>query len=194
MRNLLNFIFANLIPIVVVVSIALRIIGGVKSHARKKQPPQTPGDFIDGQEDEEEYSGVWDRLKPDEEAPPNLASGKDSGASHDAGGVYPPVRDIRPLLMPALSPLPRSGPAPSSLFSPAAPLTPPLFTPETPPFELETVIEPEIEAKREGPGERPSAAFFRRLEKLPPLRRAVILAEILGPPRGLSNSPAAGRG
>jgi hypothetical protein len=194
MRDLLNFIFANLIPILVVVSIALRIIGGMKSHARKKQPPQTLRDLVEEQKDEEEYSAVWDRLQPDEEeAGPDSVYGKDSGAFHGAGGVSPAIQDIRPLLMPAPSPLPRSGPVPS-LLSPALPLAPPLFTPEAVLFKPETAGEPEIRTKRKSPGERSAAAFFSRLEKLPPLRRAVILAEILGPPRGLSNFPASGRG
>jgi hypothetical protein len=177
MRNLLDFIFANLIPIIVVVSIALRIIGGMRSQARKKA--QVPGGHTGRVEEqvveEEDYAGVWDRLKPDEESPPALAPGGSSGGNSDTGGPPPVQSEIRPLLMPASFPLPRRGPAPvpplsvSPLFSPVLPAEP---------------KEPEMETKQESVEARSVLLFFRRIESLSPLRRAVILAEIMGPPRG----------
>jgi hypothetical protein len=205
MRGLLNFIFANVVPIIVVVSIVLRIIGGMRNQARKKsQVPDAHTGRVEEQTDEEEdYAGVWDRLKPDEDPPPDLAYGRSS--SRNSGGSFsgisgaglspPPVRaEIRPLLMPASSPSPRPGPAPPPLVSP--PLSPPpvsslpISPPLSPVSSLEPAVlrfetkEPEAETKRETPENRAPVPFFRRIENLSPLRRAVILAEILGPPRG----------
>jgi hypothetical protein len=179
MRSLLNFIFANIVPIVVVVSIVLRIIGGIKSGARKKsQVPDAHTGRVEEQTDgEEDYAGVWDRLKPDEDSPPDLAYGRSFSGTSGAGLSPPPVRaKIRPLLMPS-SPFPQRPPPP---VSPPFSLAPSLET-EILPFELK---KPEVETKRETPENRAPAPFFRRIENLSPLRRAVILAEILGPPRG----------
>jgi hypothetical protein len=126
----------------------------------------------------------------------------------EQGGVHPPAGEIRPLLMPAspqpgvpafpqpraarppLSPVPSFTPEllpskPEAPFTPAAPsLTPELSLsgPEGP------LSEPGTETQHPAPGR--GAGFPRRIENLSPLRRAVILAEILGPPRGLSNFPA----
>jgi hypothetical protein len=193
MRNLLNFIFANLVPILVVVSIVLRIIGGMRSQARKKQLSQTLQDDPAGEqepEEEEEYTDVWSRLRPDdEEARPSPVYERVSGGVHGTG-VHLPVQEIRPLLMP----VPSAAPPPLLPRADPSPLSPvPPFKPETPPFES-PIFEPasrslEPEIKREGAGKNSAAAFFQRVENLSPLRRAVILAEILGPPRGLSNFP-----
>ena len=60
------------------------------------------------------------------------------------------------------------------------------------PFEPVITTRP-LEAVVEKPNaERPDRGPLDRLNRLPPLRRAVVLAEILGPPRGLSNFPASG--
>jgi hypothetical protein len=174
MRDLLNFIFANLVPIIVVVSIALRIIGGMKG--RKKQPFQGFAGEEEGEDEEqgpgEEYIEVWDRLQPDEESRPSPGPVKGPGG----GPVHPPVQNTRPLLMPAPGRPGPSRPVP-------APLGPPPLNPvPAPRGPAPRPPEPEAPAKK--------APVFRRLENLSPLRRAVILAEILGPPRGLSNFPA----
>jgi hypothetical protein len=191
MRNLLNFIFANLVPILVVVSIVLRIIGGMKSQARKKQLSQTLQDDPAGEqepEEKEEYADVWSRLRPDEEeARPSPVYGRGSGGVR--GDIHLPAQEIRPLLMPVpatVPPRPRAVPPPLSPVLPFKP-EPPLFEPESEPTS--EVMEVTIETKRETPGGNSAAAFFRRIENLSPLRRAVILAEILGSPRGLSNFP-----
>jgi hypothetical protein len=189
MRDLLDFILANFIPVIMVVFIVLRIIGGIKSGARKN--PQAPvfdsAEDPEPEEEEEEYAGAWERLKPDGESPPDLTRDRSSagyaGSTGAGQGLFPPPSpEARPLLMPALSPRPGPPPVSSPLFSP--PVPPPLSPVPLPP----EVLPPEPEApgdpkQRAAEGESP-APVFRRIEKLSPLRRAVILAEILGPPRG----------
>jgi hypothetical protein len=192
MRDLLDFIFSNIVPILVVVSIAIRIIGGMKGGARKKQAAQARGNLFEEEKlvEKEEYVEVWDRLKPDAEegSLPGLVQGKGTGGPREQGGVHPPAGEIRPLLTPAPPVFPRPAPPPlgtAASFSPPAPSLAPelsLSGPAAPPVEAE--------ARRPAPGGKPAAAFPRRIENLSPLRRAVILAEILGAPRGLSNFPA----
>jgi hypothetical protein len=166
MRNLLDFILANLIPVIVVVSIVLRIIGGIRSGARKKSQDPALNRAEDPGFEEEGYAGVWERLKPDEESPPDLARGRSSAG---AGPSPPPPPEIRPLLMPAGPSRPAPAPV---LFSPPEPEVP-LFEPKAPGDVRQKPVE-----------KRSPAPFFHRIENLSPLRRAVILAEILGPPRG----------
>jgi hypothetical protein len=203
MRDLLNFIFSNIVPILVVVSIAIRIIGGLKGGARKRQQAQGPGNLFEEEKPvgEEEYVEVWDRLKPDAEdgSQPGLAQGKGPGVARDPSGVRLPAGEIRPLLMPAYSGAP-AFPQPRAAPPPLSPV--PLFTPEllpskpegpeapslAPELSLSGPAAPPVEAETRRPA--PGAPFPRRIENLSPLRRAVILAEILKPPRGLSNFPA----
>ncbi|MDR2747252.1 MAG: hypothetical protein LBB77_07375 [Treponema sp.] len=189
MRDLLNFIFANIVPIIIVVSIALRIIGGLRGQARKRPQPQTPSDPVETREPEEEYVDVWKRLEPDEDEGPRpaLAYGQSPGGVRGPEGGRPPAGEARPLLMPASTgPLSRPTPVPP----PSAPV-PPLasFTPEAPRLEPGLDTRREAPSKEQGKGAKPAPVFSRRIENLSPLRRAVILAEIIGPPRGLSRFP-----
>ncbi|MDR1443828.1 MAG: hypothetical protein LBI94_03005 [Treponema sp.] len=158
MRSLLNLIFENLIPIIIVVSVVIRIIAGVKKSAasRSEAAPAVPDNrSTDSPQDEED---VWSRLMPDDE--------EDEA----------PPQEVRPLLMPA-----------PSLGSPAFPASPgPSFAQ---PFAPVTIaIEPAVPDRAEAAepdGETPQSGPLDRLNGLPLLRRAIVLAEILGPPKGL---------
>jgi hypothetical protein len=180
MKNLLNFIFDNLIPIIIVVSVVIRIFAGIKKSAsREKAAPPVP---VVRQDDEE--VDVWSRLRPDpddeeeEEYPASLPS--------TAGPAVPaPFQTIRPLLMPAPSlggppPAPPANPDPG-IARPFAPVTTGIEPIAAAPDNAEpglTARPPGQAASRRGP--------LDRLNSLPPLRRAVVLAEILGAPKGLN--------
>jgi hypothetical protein len=174
MRNLLNLIFENIIPIIIVVSVITRVLAGMKksSASRRRAVPPVP-DIRQEREDEDEEADVWSRLRPD----------PDDGEDEEAAGlpVRPPVPAIRPLLMPAPSfggpPLPSPPPAnPDPVIArPFAPVT--LMT------ELEG---PKPDAKARPPQAASGPGPLDRLNSHPPLRRAVILAEILGAPKGLN--------
>jgi hypothetical protein len=153
MRNLLDLIFANLIPIIIVVSVVIRIFVGIKNSARGQSATLVPKTSADDDGD------VWSRLKPDDD-------------DDERGKPEPyrlPVGNSQPLLTPV----------------------PP---PEKPVFSAATVLAQPLESAAERPGierlgmERPGIPGpgpLDRLDKLSPLRRAVVLAEILGPPKGL---------
>jgi hypothetical protein len=178
MRYLLDFIFANLIPIIIVVSVVIRIFAGIKkSAARTQAEPPVP----DSRQDEEVID-VWSRLRPDNEEEDE--DGKDEAPSTGPADPYA----IRPLLMPAPPlgfPAPPVSPAPAIArpFVPvtmksAAPVVAELDKPQRTDDPYRTDEEsPQTAAAGPGP--------LDRLNSLPSLRRAVVLAEILGPPKGL---------
>ncbi|MDR1972662.1 MAG: hypothetical protein LBQ46_12170 [Treponema sp.] len=204
MRNLLNFIFSNLVPILVVTSVAIRIIVGMRNSARKK--PQA--DDLGEQEDrEEEYTDVWTRLKPDDEEDRQAyGSGEDRARPllSPAGGMsLPPVRRapepetiIRPanfrLSEPAFGEPALGEPSfGGSAFSEPAGGEPPFG--EASAGEALSGASPAVGGPSAGElphqpphGEAPAsraAAFFRRTGRLSPLRQAVIFSEILGKPK-----------
>jgi hypothetical protein len=194
MRSLLDFIFANLIPIIVVVSVAVRVIGGLRGRARRRPQAPIPDRVEEAKAEEETYIDVWDRLKPDDDE-----DGAQGPYSQGPGGAHaeaapltreriqalsPPEGTFsRPLLMP--EPSGGEQPPPAATIDPnpviARPFEPALAGP--PPAGDPPARESRI-AGQAAPGP------LGRVEGLSPLRRAVVLAEILGPPRGLSNFPA----
>ncbi|MDR0730894.1 MAG: hypothetical protein LBF63_04440 [Treponema sp.] len=141
MRNLLDFIFENLIPIIIVTSVIIRIFVGIKNSARRQSAAPVPKTNADDGMD------VWSRLKPDDD---------DDGGRAKPEPYRAPAEYSRPLLTP--DPL-HEAPPPAAVTRPPA-------------------------VERESPA-APGPGPLDRLDKLPPLRRAVILAEILGPPKGL---------
>jgi hypothetical protein len=189
MRDLVSFIFANFIPILIAVSFILRIVVGIRNQARKKQPSPVPPVR---EKEEEEYVSVWSRLMADEEEGEGEDQTRPYGRAPGVSGeIRPPLQQTRPLLMPApsasvshppplkpaLAPLP---PAPSALLEPGLTAPEPLAGPESGIGK---------KAGETGTGESPEKgsavrAFFRRVDSLPPLGRALVLSEILGPPKG----------
>ncbi|MDR0400508.1 MAG: hypothetical protein LBH51_06140 [Treponema sp.] len=167
MRSLLNFILANLVPLIVVVAVILRIINSMKAVTGKKAAPAALGDQEEGGEDD-----AWSRLRPDE----------DEG---DAAGYAAP----RPAARPAA---PSPDPAIRPLLMPASLLDGP---PSPPPASLDPVIAPPFDpvstapaAEGRPPAGAPGPGPLDRLNRLSPLRRAVVLAEILGKPRGMEDA------
>jgi hypothetical protein len=185
MRDLINFLFSNLIPIIIVTSVVIRILKALRNSPASRRgrvpPVPEPGD----REDEGE-SDVWSRLKPDEDeeeergaSPPGpVVYGPGPGGNYGPRGAAgasggSPGYFTRPLLMPA--PSPGEAPPPPSPPDPDPIIARP-FAP------VNGAAEPDAGPAR--PGRHP----LDRLNRLSPLRRAVILAEILGPPRSLSGS------
>jgi hypothetical protein len=173
MRYLLNFIFDNLIPIIIVVSVAVRIITGMKNTAARGRggaPPVSTPAVPRGRPDDAERD-VWSRLSSDDD--------EDEEDEHAAAGEAAPLppHEIRPLLMPAsvLSgpppPLINPGPVIARPFDPvASSIKPVAAEPDREGVPLQTA---------------PGSRLLDRLNSLSPLRRAVVLTEILGPPKGL---------
>jgi hypothetical protein len=160
MRNLLDLIFSNLIPIIIVVSVAIRIIAGVKNAARRRGAvPGRGGNNEDDRDDGEDVADVWSRLKPDDD---------DEGERR----VPSPAGLSRPL--PAQAPPPRP---PAISVTPA--IVQPLIAEEPGEPDTDRLAAGKPDAKNPAPGP------LDRLNKLPPLRRAVIFAEILGSPKAL---------
>jgi hypothetical protein len=188
MRSLINLLLSNLIPIVIAVSIFIRIYVSIKNAIasnKKRQSQQAEQD----DDDKEEELDVWKRLQPDDEeetipvqpgvfARPLLMPAAPGGASLEVlGGASPEVPGTRfiPSTLPPVSAAPLSALPLESAFEPDIPsLAPaaPLFKPSAPSHEL-----PQDNFR--------AAAFFRNVNRLPPLQQAVIFAEILGTPKGM---------
>jgi hypothetical protein len=143
----MEFLFANLIPIVVVVSIVIRIYTGMKKAAAAGNQSGAP--VFREQEEPDEEDDTGEALVP------------------------PPQKDFsRPLLT-------------STAFE--GQTFPP---PENPHLLIASPLSDST--MREGlprEAERNNFAapdFFSRIGGLPPMKQAVILSEILGPPKGMS--------
>jgi hypothetical protein len=154
MNNLINFLFANLIPIVVVVSIVLRIYAGMKNNAGARRNRTAP---VQEQDEEDETAGEGSRLGEEgsqprfylaESAPPRQS------VSHAPASSLVPLPEISPL-----------DSAPPAGFVPA----------EGRPGLRQAAIAP-VE---------PVPGLFHRIAALRPMQQALVLSEILGPPKGL---------
>jgi hypothetical protein len=152
MSDLLGLILSNLIPIIIVVSVAIRIVTGIKKSAASRERGN-PAAVSVSRRDNDDGDNVWSRLKPDDDG------------EEERGPYQASAEQSRPLLKPPRKPVISAAPVP--VF--AQPLEP--------------------AAEKPGPAV-PAPGPLDHLNKFSPLRRAVILAEILGPPRGLSNFPA----
>jgi hypothetical protein len=174
MRYLLNFIFDNLVPIIIVTSVAIRIITGMKKGAARKRsapPVSTPAAVPRSQPDDRE-SDVWSRLRPDDDDDDD----EDDEDGEAAAEALPQA--IRPLLMRAPD---LGGPLPPPPVNPDPGIARP-FDPVAVGIEP-IAAEPKRGLPRAAPGPGPSP--LDRLNSLSPLRRAVVLAEILGKPKGM---------
>jgi hypothetical protein len=190
MRYLLNFLLANLVPIIIVASIAIRILRGMRNSAASRKRGEPPVPVPDNRQDDDE-GDVWSRLKPDNEdddedqdSPPIPAYGRGPGGNY--GALYdlttaaprepdqPQAGFSRPLLMPA----------PSLIETPPPPPVSPVPGIGQPFDPVAVTAEPgeDYQSARRAAGQGP----LDRLNSLPPLRRAVVMAEILGPPKGLA--------
>jgi hypothetical protein len=201
MRSLLDFIFANLIPIIVVASIALRLIGGIKGRARGRPRAPIPDPVEEPKAEEEPYIDVWERLKPDDDQ-----DGAPAGPPYNRGpgGAYTGEAPLTRERLQALSQAPGNGGqgAPEGAFSRPLLMPEPSGGQPPPAIDPNPVIDQPFEPVLAGPPPaapparesrltgRAAGGPLGRVEALSPLRRAVVLAEILGPPRGLSNFPA----
>jgi hypothetical protein len=159
MSSPIDLLFSNLIPIIIVVSVVIRIFLGIKKAGdRRKEQEQEPAGPVYKQDDEEEVADVWSRLRPDEDEEPDVPQ-----------TAIPQETFSRPLLTQVYEQA--ASPPEVSLGGPE-PLIAQAQTPgEMPPASAEN--------------SSPAAAFFRRINALSPMRQAVILAEILGPPKGV---------
>jgi hypothetical protein len=157
MDYLVNFLFSNLIPIIIVVSVVLRIYKGMKSAADSRRGKTAPTLIQEAEEqDEDETAGenIQPRFYLAESAPPRQI-------------VQPPSPSLVPLS--GLRP-PES--AASGLISKEAASRPGVLPAEP------------LPALRQVPASPAASAFFRRISALRPMQQALVLSEILGPPRG----------
>jgi hypothetical protein len=153
MNNLINFLFANLIPIIVVVSIVLRIYTGMKNNAGARRNRTAP---VQEQDDEDETAGEGSRLG-EEGSQPRFYLAESA----------PPRQSVSPA--PSLVPLPEIGSLDSA--PPAG------FVPEGRPGLRQAAIAPE----------EPLPDLFHRIAALRPMQQALVLSEILGPPKALQS-------
>jgi hypothetical protein len=181
MRNLLDLIISNLIPIIIVVSVIIRIVTSVKKTSRGEPAlPEAP--------DDEAEADVWRRLRPDDDEGKPAATfsrpllspvepAAHTGAAR--GGTSAVTRGLAPDFTPGFTAPGPGRPAPG-------------FTSDITPGVTPATAGPldQRPGAVEGPAAKVPGGALGRLERLSPLRRAVVLAEILGAPKGLSNSPA----
>jgi hypothetical protein len=159
MSYLINFLFSNLIPIIIVVSVVLRIYGGLKSAAdsRRKAASRPVREAEEWDEDEtageEEEADIQPRFYPAESAPP---------------------RQTAPQPSPSLVPLPETETLAGHFAAPKPVLYPGGAVPAEP-----------RQLAAGTAGDAPAALFFRRVGALHPMQQALVLSEILGPPPGL---------
>ncbi|MDR3193376.1 MAG: hypothetical protein LBT87_09960 [Treponema sp.] len=157
MNYLINFLFSNLIPIIIVVSVVLRIYGGIKNAAASRRGTAPSMPVQEAEERDEDETGNAERDRGDD-IPPRfyLAESK-------------PPRQAAPPPLPSLVSLPGLG----SLDSVPPGLTPRLGSQTAGGLPAE-------------PRQVPAPAFFRRIKALRPMQQALVLSEILGSPRGMN--------
>jgi hypothetical protein len=169
MDYLINFLLSNLIPVIIVVSVVLRIYAGMKSAAgsrRRKAVPTLVQEAEEQGEDEtarEEDRNGGDDVQPRfylaESAPPRQI-------------VHPPS--------PSLVPLPNFRSLEDSVPSGLSPKT------EAPHSGARAARPAFRQAPASPAAATPAPVFFRRIGALRPMQQALVLSEILGPPRGMN--------
>ncbi|MDR1637144.1 MAG: hypothetical protein LBR93_07385 [Treponema sp.] len=171
MSYLINFLLSNLIPIIIVVSVVLRIYRGLKSSADSRRGKAGPVLFREAEEQDEtaleEDRDMGDDIQPRfylaESAPPRQIP------------VQPPAPSLVPLS--ELKPLESAS---SGLIPKET-----AFHPEA----LQAEPWPALRQVPPSPAEIPPPvpAFFRRISALRPMQQALVFSEILGPPRGMAS-------
>jgi hypothetical protein len=159
MSYLINFLFSNLIPIIIVVSVVLRIYGGLKNAAASRRKAASRPVREAEEWDEDETAGEDDiqpRFSAAEEEPPRQA-------------VHQPSPSL--VSLPRLNPLDSAS---SGLIPEAAAIRTAGALP---------AASPQVPAS---PAAVPIPVFFRRISALRPMQQALVLSEILGPPRGMN--------
>jgi hypothetical protein len=154
MDYLVNFLFSNLIPIIIVVSVVLRIYKGMKSAADSRRGKTAP---IPVQEAEEQDGDGTEEEWGRDDTQPRFYLAESA----------PPRQTVQP---PSLVPLPGLRP----LEDPVTAAPHPGGT-AAQPISRQAPVSPAAEA---------APAFFRRIRALRPMQQALVLSEILGPPRG----------
>jgi hypothetical protein len=163
MNYLINFLFANLIPIIIVASVVLRIYKGMKSAADSRRGKAAPALLREAEDqDEDETAGdrgddIQPRFYLAESAPPRQT-------------VQPPSPPLVPF--PGLRPLESSA---SGLIPKEA---------ASRPGGLSAGPLAALRQVPASPTEAVPPAFFHRISSLRPMQQALVLSEILGPPRG----------
>jgi hypothetical protein len=160
-KSLIDFLFSNLIPFIIVASVIVRIFMGIKKTADRRKESQSDHEkeIPKKKERPEEIPDAW-RLEPDDD-------------DDDDDEPRPVRQPARQAAVPQVFSQPLSAPAVfdgqgfAALPSGPEPSRQPLLS---------------REARQ---GSSAAARFFRRIDALPPMRQAVILAEILGPPKGM---------
>ncbi|MDR3337132.1 MAG: hypothetical protein LBT16_08005 [Treponema sp.] len=173
METLIAFLFSNLIPVIIVVSIIVRIVLSAKKAAerRKESPP---------------VESNKQNTPPKKERPGTprtlLSEGEEGSPPAEAFDAWrlEPDEDDEPL---PVFPGNQAGLLRQAAFSPAA-------VADTGFGESSLIAEPAGVDRPPRPSREPhktphGAAVFPHIDALPPLRRAVILAEILGTPKGM---------
>jgi hypothetical protein len=172
MNYLINFLFSNLIPIIIVVSVVLRIYGGMKNAANSRRGKAGPALVREAEEqDEDERAREEDRDREDDVQPKFFLA---ESAPPRQIPVQPPAPSLVPL--PELKPLESAS---SGLIPKEA-----VFQPQA----LQAEPWPALRQVPPSPGEIPPPvpAFFRRISALRPMQQALVLSEILGIPRGMA--------
>jgi hypothetical protein len=174
MEYLIQFLLSNIIPIIIVVSIVLRIYGGMKNAAnsrrRKAAQAQSPARLQEQKApDEDETAPEEDWESDDDDIRPRFYTAESA----------PPRQTLPP--PPPLVPLPEIKPLDSAasrpIFEAAAP--DPLDT-------FQAAARPALRQLAASPAESASSAFLCRISALRPMQQALVMSEILGPPRGLN--------
>jgi hypothetical protein len=145
METLIALLFSNLIPIIIVVSIIVRIYLSMKNAANSRKKVQAPAPVQE--EDDDEVT--W--MTPEQELYREEASPSEPAVSS---------------LAPAINTIPGGDFSAEILKAWPGETRAPLPSRES----------------QKTPGKPP---VFRRIDALPPLQQAIVLAEILGTPKGM---------
>ncbi|MDR1352143.1 MAG: hypothetical protein LBK05_02580 [Treponema sp.] len=197
-----NLPYAVIIGIAIAVQIARLFIGksGKRRRGRAEERPETAvyreqpperleaAAYRDYGEDEDEAFSAWNLSVDDDEKPAAPALPAQTAAPRPVSVPFSaPLSAPDSGFFPALPSAPDSGPFSTLAAAPASGAENP--EPERPYFPApESGLPPGGGAQYAGRGKARlagRAGFPERLDYLPPLKRAVVLAEILGRPKGL---------
>jgi hypothetical protein len=189
-----NLIFVGFIVIAIVFRIARQLVRKAERRKREERAEDQPETTVGG---EMEYKHEAEKDEDDDEAFSAWALSVDDNNNDDAAAALPvspaaPVPAVVPLFAQSLTAVPASSSFPALIEDSALDVE--KYRSEAAfPFsaqESESSINVRSGSQSRGRNRNRgrsvvSAAFPGKLDYLPPLKRAVVLADILGPPKGL---------